>query len=90
MSLSQENYFEECEERSPTDVCLGDIAPLDEATRLIVENAYRRGYFQGYDRGTKDSDAPADLETFLYTDLYDWRYSKHGGKFTTPPQVRGR
>jgi hypothetical protein len=78
-------------ERQKRTVCISEIEPLSVREKLLVENAYRRGFFQGWYQcleTMKDAASECTLERFLYGPLYRWRYSKHGGKLTIPPELR--
>lgn len=88
----QEDYLIEAAERTKAELIvarLAEVEKLDEHVRVMLENAYRRGYEQGFSRGAEavgDGEVPSSIESFLYGPLHDWRYSYHSGGFVTPPE----
>ncbi len=57
-----------------------------------VEQAYRRGYVQGWleaMRLAKEGASPFALERFGYGRLWQWRYSKHM-QYGLPPMFSGK
>jgi hypothetical protein len=82
----QEAYLQEASERS-SGVCLPTGDDMDDDTRLIVENAYRRGYCQGFYAAidAPNSSKPS-LDEFYSDELHRWRYEVHNGQFTEPPK----
>ncbi len=68
---------------------VADIPPLTERELAMIENAYRRGYFQGYYNALDDSEHSgktfAKLMDWVNSKLFRWRYAKHGGDMTEPP-----
>jgi hypothetical protein len=90
--LSHEDYDIEVFERmtcQPVILCVADMPQITAAERVRLENAYRRGYFQGMSDVDLDAD-PHDVEHFIDKTLYEWRYKKHNGKFELPPRLRKR
>lgn len=74
--------------RQKETISLESLEDLSERDKLLIENAYRRGFYQGWflciDAINKG--APTNkLEKFLYGALFRWRYSRHGGKFEIAP-----
>ena len=95
MTSGHEDYADEHRAASsePVLVRVSDLPPLTERERMVIECAYRRGFFQGWfgcfsaiHRGF----SLRKVESFLYKQLYKWRYCKHDGKMTPPPEMPGR
>jgi len=58
--------------------------------RLLVECAYRRGFFQGWAfslEAIQQGFSKEKVHKFLYDKLSAWRYCRHGGKMSPPPQI---
>lgn len=65
-----------------------DTHHADEHTS-IAEQAYRRGYYQGYFTALEDltRKTKAQCEKHLYGKLYKWRYHKTKSKWIEPPEL---
>jgi hypothetical protein len=77
-------------DRQKKTICVSEIETLSVREKLLVETAYRRGYFHGWYfclEAVKAGVFECNLQKFLYGALYRWRYSKHGGKLATPPEL---
>jgi hypothetical protein len=91
--IDQNTYTLEARERCTHKALLtrlSDVAPLDDLATLAAENAYRRGYFQGYaaaEQARSSGHAPDKVRRFLYDRLFSWRYCRHNGKFLQPPAL---
>lgn len=89
-SMYDQEVRERMTKRQVNLICLADIEPLTEREKLMIENAYRRGFFQGFCscfEAVYDGFRWPVLERFLYGRLHKWRYSRHGGKFQEPPWI---
>jgi hypothetical protein len=73
---NQQDYEIEASERTKNH------QPSEE---VIIENAYRRGYYQGYAAAI---DGGASQRTHLYRYLHKWRYAVHEGKMVEPPMCK--
>lgn len=64
-------------------------SPQTHRERIMVETAYRRGYQQGVEAMHRRWLLhPAEWKrqsTFLFQ-VYKWRFCKHNGRFTRPPE----
>jgi hypothetical protein len=88
--IKHEDYNREAAERC-TQTIMSDFvyfAKLTDAQRVIVENAYRRGFFQGFHEAVHGMETGLrldDLKDHLDPKLYVWRYAEHNGNFEFPP-----
>lgn len=96
--MKQEDYLQEASERraSFSDGAVSDLV-ITRAARVAIENAYRRGYHQGFSAAVNATgkflyaygDEIAEYELpEIKQDICDWRHAKHGGKFERPPEFK--
>jgi hypothetical protein len=92
--IEQSDYDEEARERMTKRqaklIRMSDIEPLTDREKVMIENAYRRGFFQGFCscfEAAQEGFRWQAMERFLYERLFKWRYSRHGGKFQQPPWI---
>lgn len=67
-----------------------DYSNLTDREKVLIETAYRRGYFQGYWFCYTDAVAGASREKlfrFIFIRLARWRNKKHSGKMKEPPHI---
>jgi hypothetical protein len=92
--IDQNDFNHEVKERCTDQFVfkkLSEIDTLDEAGKAAAENAYRRGYFQGFCQAMMEMDnriigISDELRDFVCGPLYDWRFHKHNGKLEYPPE----
>ena len=67
-----------------------DLEPITDRERLMVESAYRRGYYHGWWQcyaailcGAKGLAVCNFMER-----LHNWRFKKHAGKLVPPPVIQ--
>jgi hypothetical protein len=89
-------YSQEIRERMTKDQLRRQLPlprdePLTEREMLMMENCYRRGFYQGFwsclDASAKGFSI-SEMEEWLYTKLFRWRFARHGGKFSEPPWIQ--
>ena len=91
---TQDDYTEEAGERCKL-IRISDIPEIPQQYTVMIENAYRRGYYQGYhqavahDLHNNSSSRWRRALSLLNHKLYAWRYAEHDGKLTPPPILRG-
>jgi hypothetical protein len=90
--MSQKRYLLEVQERSSIELDEVKLADSLESPEVctMVENAYRRGVFQGAATFLRYMQAKATtdvLNDWLHTRLHDWRYKTHDGAFEPTPQL---
>lgn len=73
-------------------VKLSDLNEDEKDIQRGKEQAYRRGYTQGYWNALKDTDSQPlnkKLDKF-YLKLLNWRYKSHKGKTELPPLLNNK
>lgn len=94
MSWSHEVYAGEAHQRASAKqlktILIHDLEPTTDRERLMVETAYRRGYYHGWWQcyaaflnGAKGFAVCKFMER-----LYAWRFKKHAGKLVPPPVIQ--
>ena len=76
---SMDNYIPDCPQHDGHDV--------------TAEQAYRRGYYQGYHHCLEDVSKGHMLKRyydFLFGRLYKWRYGRNCNKWIQPPELNLR
>lgn len=93
-SIDQGTYYLEVVERmTPRQrkkYALADLSDMTDREQLIAETAYRRGFYQGFWgclRAVRENALLSQLTRFMNARLYKWRFAKHGGKLTPPPEL---
>lgn len=78
--------------RKRTGLSVSDLEPLTDREKLLVETAYRRGYYQGHYLALEmvHSIGIAKAYNFVVTKLKKWRLAKHDGKLIPPPLSHDR
>lgn len=81
--------FEKTNLKQSQVMWINDLEPITEREKLMIETAYRRGYYQGwwfcykaFDEGAK----PSSVQKFIFGRLFKWRLKRHGGKLAVPPE----
>ena len=89
--MGQENYEHEVRMRmTKTQLKImkaSDIADLTDRELLLVESAYRRGYYHGFYsclESVIDGIPIRKLQKFVSGVLFKWRCKRHGGRFEEP------
>jgi hypothetical protein len=63
---------------------------LTKREQLLIENAYRRGFYQGFHEcfvAVKQGKTIKRMEKHLFEKLHNWRFDRHGGDFKQPPEI---
>ena len=94
MSWSHKCYADEAHSRASArqlkTISIDDLISTTDRERLMVETAYRRGYYHGWWQsyeaflcGAKGSAVRKFMER-----LHAWRFKKHAGKIVPPPVIQ--
>lgn len=69
--------------------CVADARKLTDRERVLCENAYRRGFAQGFASCVMAFDMKATFKQInkLYLKIMDWRYKRHEGNLVVPPEL---
>jgi hypothetical protein len=90
--MSQKNMFVEVQLRSSIELSEDRMQSLLDIPEVavMVEAAYRRGFYQGAWRMLKmwnDGATRKAVTNWLYETLCFWRNKRHDGEFEQPPQL---
>lgn len=79
--------------RSHKKLLAEDYRTLTDREKVLMETAYRRGYFHGWWFCYKAKMSGFSLETiyrFIFSSLAKWRNARHSGQLVLPPELFAR